>query len=1033
MPALQLAYGLTFEDLYSTDGIQKLQAAYLKALPPDLDLLQEAEFLESFIAELFGITPNNQTAKLDALIAFKKKFIQRKAAYAHKENAYSFDGAALRNSLTQAFGKPFSEMAFFQHAEAHEELALQYAAWALHTAEGQKHHKGDFLFSLPQKIDPENLVDLDPALRCRDGFAHTDPGHSEAYIHGQAHYCIWCHKRDKDSCSKGLDNDNLGCPLEEKISEMNLLQAHGHSLAALAVVMIDNPMVAATGHRICNDCMKACIYQKQEPVDIPAVESHVLQTVLKLPWGVEVYSLLSRWNPLNKNRPTPLDQSGKAVLVAGMGPAGFTLAHHLLNDGHQVVGIDGLKIEPWQIPFEPIHDVEDIRQPLDQRPIAGFGGVAEYGITVRWDKNNLTLIRLLLQRRAQFQLYGGVRLGSTITTDQAIEMGFDHIALCMGAGKPTVLPIKNNLAKGVRQASDFLMALQLTGAAKKDSIANLEIRLPVVVIGGGLTAIDTATEALAYYPVQVEKYLDRCEALDIQGDAEFLEQGRAIRAERQLAEREGRQPNFIPLLQSWGGSTIAYRKRLQDAPSYRQNHEEVAKALEEGIGLVTEFSPEEVIVDDANHAIALKGNKGDLPARTILVAAGTKPNTMIAREEDGRFHLDGKYFQAYDDAGRKVSPEACAKPQQADILCTADTTLSFFGDLHPSFAGNVVKAMASAKRGYPLISQILANKPSHAPVDLSNVRAEVKTVQTLAPKIVEVIVHAPLAASQFRPGQFYRLQNFESNAPRVNGTPLAMEGIALTGAWADPKTGLLSLIILEMGGSSDICTLLKPGEEVSLMGPTGTPTEIVQNQNVLLIGGGLGNAVLFSIGKALRANGCHVTYAAGYRSADTVFYRQAIEEAADKVLWCCDDALIKPSRPQDLSFKGNIVGGLKENRQDLSLSNIDRMIVIGSDRMMAAVNRARHTTLKAHLKPDHVAIASINSPMQCMMKEICAQCIQRHIHPETGEETIIFSCVNQDQPMDWVDFDCLGDRLTQQQTSEELTRAWIKQCRASIA
>ena len=73
--------------------------------------------------------------------------------------------------------------------------------------------------------------------------------------------------------------------------------------------------------------------------------------------------------------------------------------------------------------------------------------------------------------------------------------------------------MKNGLARGVRQASDFLMALQLTGAAKTESIANLQVRLPVVVIGGGLTAIDTATESLAYYPVQVEKFLRRYETL----------------------------------------------------------------------------------------------------------------------------------------------------------------------------------------------------------------------------------------------------------------------------------------------------------------------------------------------------------------------------------------------------------------------------------------------------------------------------------------------------------------------------------------
>src|ERR1700740_3828428 len=129
--------------------------------------------------------------------------------------------------------------------------------------------------------------------------------------------------------------------------------------------------------------------------------------------------------------------------------------------------------------------------------MAGFGGVAEYGITVRWDKNFLKIVRLLLERRASFSMYGGVRFGGTITIDTAFGLGFDHVALCAGAGKPTVVAMKNGLAPGVRQASDFLMALQLTGAAKPDSVANLQIRLPVAVIGGGRAAIAHGTRGLA--------------------------------------------------------------------------------------------------------------------------------------------------------------------------------------------------------------------------------------------------------------------------------------------------------------------------------------------------------------------------------------------------------------------------------------------------------------------------------------------------------------------------------------------------------
>ncbi|MBL8835292.1 MAG: FAD-dependent oxidoreductase, partial [Alphaproteobacteria bacterium] len=868
--------------------------------------------------------------------------------------------------------------------------------------------------------------------------------------------------------------------------EMHTLKVQGMALGAFATIIVDNPMVAGTGHRICNDCMKACIYQKQEPVDIPQAETRILKDVLALPWGFEIYSLLTRWNPLDIRRPLPKKASGRTVLVVGLGPAGFTLSHHLMNDGHNVVGIDGLKIEPLaetvsgvaldgtRRDFAPIRDVAALMENLDERVLGGFGGVAEYGITVRWDKNFLKIIRLLLERRREFAMFGGVRFGGTITIDDAFAMGFDHIALCAGAGRPTYIDMKNGLARGVRMASDFLMALQLTGAAKKSSIANLQIRMPVVVIGGGLTAVDTATESLAYYARQVEKFLGRYEALAAErGEAalrarwseedraiaeEFIAHARAIRAERAAAAAEGRAAEVSKLLESWGGATIAYRRRLVDAPSYTLNHEEVQKALEEGVRFAEGMTPVAVEVDAYGHAAGLRvsydveGAKREsvLPARSILVAAGTQPNTVLARE-DGSVLLDGKYFAAIDEDGNRVSPErAISKPKEARVLMSRrpdGRAMSFFGDLHPSFFGNVVKAFGSAKQGYPVVSRALARAPAAriAPAALvqrlnRDLRATVHRVDRLTPTIIEVVVKAPQAARNFSPGQFYRLQNFETLARRVDGTVLAMEGLALTGAWVDREQGLISLITLEMGGSSDLCAMLQPGEPVIVMGPTGTPTETPAGETAILVGGGLGNAVLFSIGAALRAAGSKVVYFAGYKKMQDRYKVAEIEAAADLIVWCCDEGPgFAPGRPQDKSFVGNIVEAMRAYAEGrlgpapIALSAGDRLIAIGSDRMMAAVGRARHEILKPHLKPSHCAVGSINSPMQCMMKEICAQCLQLHRDPATGKETIVFSCFNQDQELDRVDFQVLNQRLGQNALSEKLTAQWIDHCLKRLA
>jgi NADPH-dependent glutamate synthase beta subunit-like oxidoreductase/NAD(P)H-flavin reductase len=1091
---------------------RKAQSELLLALVP---------YVEDFMGDLFKIADEVRRLQvrhdeLAPLYAVKRSFVQRRATKGKvAADAARIDGPAIAQQLAFLFGEPLTELAFARRVgewlksepehRAALELAAAYATWATLAPAGQRRHGDGILFKLPQKIDRMNSIPLQPVIkdgvtvlkgsgdrqRHRDGFRLTDGGASFAQALDQASYCIWCHNQGKDSCSQGLRNrktgfyehdvfgvELLGCPLEERISEMNLARAKGHAIGALAIVAVDNPLCAATGHRICNDCMKACIYQKQEPVDIPQVETRTLKEVLALPWGFEIYALLTRWNPLNFARPLPKPATGRKVLVVGLGPAGFTLAHHLLNDGHAVVGIDGLKIEPLapdlsgvdlsgrRSSFRPLRDVGEIHEELDRRTMAGFGGVAECGITVRWDKNNLKIIRLLLERRANFTMYGGVRFGGTLTIDDAFARGFDHIALCLGAGKPTVVAMENGLAHGVRQASDFLMALQLTGAAKSDSVANLTVRLPIVVIGGGLTAIDTATEALAYYPVQIEKFLARyerlkaalgCDVIHWDDDeaaiaAEFVAHAKALRNERAAAAKEGRPPRLAALLESWGGATVVYRRRLVESPSYTLNHEEVEKAMQEGIAFAENLAPEAVELDTDGHAAALRLKKAGpqgaqetvtLTARTILVAAGTQPNTVLAREDSINVRLDGKYFQAFNESGVPVLPERTSKPRTAHVLMSnrADgRAVSFFGDLHPSFAGNVVKAMASATRGYPSVSRMLDHCPPNPTKEASvierldhDLRATVHAVRRLTPTIVELIVHAPAAARAFRPGQFFRLQNFEDLAPKANSTRLATEALALTGAWVDADRGLISTIILEMGGSSDLCASFRPGDPVILMGPTGVPTEITPDETYLLAGGGLGNAVLFSIGQAARARGSKVLYFAAYKKPQDRFKAEQIEQAADTVVWCGDAAPgITPGRPQDCAFVGNIVAAMQAYGRgalgdgSIKLADAMRLIAIGSDAMMAAIARARSGQLRPYLHPRHEAIASGNSPVQCMMKEICEQCLQRQRDPLTDAETIVFSCAGQDQPLDRVDFQSLRARLRQNSVQEKLTRRWIE-------
>jgi NADPH-dependent glutamate synthase beta subunit-like oxidoreductase/NAD(P)H-flavin reductase len=1150
-------YARFCDDVKQADADLWSQWAQYRDMPEALGNVAKSNLIVSmaphvsrFVTRLFSVGPDAEalvaaTHAYDDLFRFKIDFVRRRALPLLKGGVHveaTAEDHALVDGLLAGAAFDFAQAREAQGLQALELAVARFGCELLDREATDKtavaaqieslkrwcaahihdrRYKSWVVFRFPETLDfahlvrvqhpspalPEIITGPDEKLRRREGFKLTDHRYSNREVLSEIHYCVLCHERDKDTCSKGITDKAgsltknalgiplAGCPLDEKISEMHAVRKRGDAIGALAIVTVDNPMCPGTGHRICNDCMKGCIYQKQEPVNIPQIETGVLTDVLKMPWGVEIYGLLTRWNPLNIKRPHALPFNGRTVLVVGLGPAGYTLSHYLLNEGFGVIAIDGLKIEPLAddivgtpergalpaVPPRPIREWSEIYRALDERVLEGFGGVSEYGITVRWDKNFLTLIHLTLARREKLKIYGGIRFGGALPIDEVWAHGIDHVAIAAGAGRPTIIDIKNNLIRGIRKASDFLMALQLTGAFKADALSNLQARLPAVVIGGGLTGIDTATELMAYYPLQVEKTLDRYEALSrdlgegrVRGMMdpeeqdvldEFLAHGRAVRAERKRAAAAGEKANFIALVRSWGGVTLAYRKRLQDAPAYRLNHEEVALALEEGIAFAENMNPIEAVPDEFGAVKAMifarSGPHGEehieIPARTVLVAAGTVPNITYEKEHPGSFELDNKmkFFQGF--RALKGGDGVFRLEHDPNGFFTSHNHqgrfVSYYGDNHPRYNGNVVKAMASAKDGYPHVVELFADDiakldPARQPereqkwqslvatLD-DQLLARVERVVRLTPTIIEVIVRAPAAARHFHPGQFYRLQNFERLSPHIrlddHVASMLMEGIALTGAWVDAEKGLLSLIALEMGVSSRLCAYLKPGEPVVVMGPTGTPTEIPEKSAVLLAGGGLGNAVLFSIAKALKAQGNRVIYFAGYRNGADVFKREEIEGATDQVIWSSDAGeAIAPGRPQDAHFRGNIVqamvayaeGALGDRLVDLK--DVTRLIAIGSDRMMNGVRVARHGVLAPYLNPGHIGIGSINSPMQCMMKEVCAQCLQRHVDPVTGREEFIFSCYNQDQDLDRVDFVNLQARLRQNSVQEKISNLWFE-------
>ncbi|WP_227271115.1 NAD(P)-dependent oxidoreductase [Roseobacter weihaiensis] len=155
--------------------------------------------------------------------------------------------------------------------------------------------------------------------------------------------------------------------------------------------------------------------------------------------------------------------TGQKVAVVGAGPAGLSCAHRLAMLGHDVVVYDA-------------------------RPKAG--GLNEYGIATYKTTDGFAQAEVdWLLKIGGIEIHYGKALGPDLSLD-ALRDGFDAVFLGMGLGGVNALGVAGDGKEGVLDAVNFIADLR-----QASDVASVPVGRDVVVIGGGMTAVDAAVQA----------------------------------------------------------------------------------------------------------------------------------------------------------------------------------------------------------------------------------------------------------------------------------------------------------------------------------------------------------------------------------------------------------------------------------------------------------------------------------------------------------------------------------------------------------
>ena len=273
-------------------------------------------------------------------------------------------------------------------------------------------------------------------------FADATPRFTNTQALLEAERCLYCYDAP---CA-------TACPTSIDVPSFIRRIGEGNLRGAARTILDSNPLGGMCA-RVCpteNLCEAVCVRNTQEdrPVSIGRLQRYAVDALMES----KQPQIFSR-----------AEATGKKIAVVGAGPAGLACAHTLARLGHSVV-------------------VYDAR--------AKAGGLNEYGLASYKTPDNFA------QAEVQWLLgIGGIKIVNswkleTVAQLETLRLDYDAVFLGMGLSSTASLGVPGENLNGVQDAVDFIATLR-----RCEDLSKLPVGRRVIVIGGGMTAVDAAVQS----------------------------------------------------------------------------------------------------------------------------------------------------------------------------------------------------------------------------------------------------------------------------------------------------------------------------------------------------------------------------------------------------------------------------------------------------------------------------------------------------------------------------------------------------------